>query len=603
MSERTFGFGPLLEEDGVRFRLWAPAVERAGVVVAPGTADEAVHAMTGVGDGWLEARVKGAGAGTLYQFEVGDLRVPDPASRYQPQDVMGPSEVVDLAALPFGTTGWSGRPWSEAVLYELHVGTFSPEGTYDGVIQRLDHLARTGITAIELMPLADFPGLRNWGYDGVLHYAPDASYGRPEDLARLIDVAHQKGLMVFVDVVYNHFGPEGNFLHAYAPGFFRDDITTPWGAAIDFRRQEVRRFFIENAAHWLENYRFDGIRFDAVHAIADDSDPDVLTELAAVVHARLDGERQVHLVLENDANEARRLRPRPGAERGPYDAQWNDDFHHVAHHLLTGERDGYYVDFADAPHAKLVRSLTSGFVFQGEPSPFRGGEVRGEPSADLPPRAFVNFLQNHDQVGNRAFGERLASLADQRRIDALTTIVLLAPSPPLLFMGEEWGATTPFLFFCDFHDALADAVREGRRREFAKFPAFADPAYRASIPDPNAAATFEGSKLDWASVETASGQRNLERTRDLLAIRVANVAPLVDGLVGASGSVEGRVVRVVWHDAEGAVLTLLANLGDQPAAAPPPDASTLLLGEGVDDRAMVQLAPWTTTWWRARGEG
>ncbi len=597
MTDRGYRFGPVIEPDGVRFRLWAPAAANVAVVTAPGADDERSQALTPLEGGWHEALVADAGAGTRYLFDVGGLRVPDPASRFQPEDALGPSEVIDTDALTGQGSMWRGRPWPETVLYELHVGTFSAAGDFAGVEQHLDHLAKLGVTAVELMPLAAFAGGRNWGYDGVLHFAPTSSYGRPEDLARLIDAAHARGLMVFLDVVYNHFGPEGNFLGQYAPDFFTDDWQTPWGQAIDFRRPEVRRFYIENGLFWLETYGFDGLRFDAVHAIEDPRRPHILSEIAAQVRAELGNTRRVHLVLENDDNEARWLFRQLAGGAVLYDAQWNDDFHHVAHHLMTGDDEGYYADYVKEPAAKLERALTEGFIYQGEPSGFRGGEPRGEPSADLPPTAFVNFIQNHDQVGNRAFGERIAALAPADRRTCLLAVFLLAPSPPLLFMGEEWGSEQPFLYFTDFHDALADAVREGRRREFARFPAFADPSARERIPDPNDPATFERSKLDWPALQTAEGQRWCNLYSHLLRLRAAEIAPLASGLrVTDRRAYTTDAFQIEWADTAGRRLTLAVNLGGAAVRMAAPADGKLLFASAA--LAGDELPGWAAAWWR-----
>jgi malto-oligosyltrehalose trehalohydrolase len=598
----SYRFGPRIEAGGVTFRLWAPAVPEVAVVVDPDGPAEARHPLADTGDGWREGHVPGAGPGTRYLFDIGTMRVPDPASRRQPDDALGPSEVVDPTAYRWRATDWRGRPWAETVLYELHVGTFAESGDYTGVEARLDHLAGLGVTAVELLPVSDFPGARNWGYDGVLPFAPDGAYGRPDDLKRLVDAIHGRGMMAFLDVVYNHFGPEGNFLHAYAPQFFDETIHTPWGAAIDFARPQVRRFFVENVLYWLGEFRFDGLRFDAVHAIEDRQEPHVLTEIAGLARAELGPGRHVHLVLENDANEAARLRRNAAGHAVGYDAQWNDDFHHVCHHLLTGETDGYYTDFADQPVARLGRALRDGFVYQGEPSPFRDGERRGEPSGDLPPTCFVDFLQNHDQVGNRAMGDRLDALAEPRALHAMRVLHLLSPSIPLMFMGEEWGSTRPFLFFCDFHDDLADAVREGRRREFEKFPAFADAAAREAIPDPNAGSTVAASRLDWAEAARAPHAGILAETRRLLALRQAEIVPLLDRLHAAEFvTVGARGLRVHWSRDGAPVLALLANLGPE----------TLTVEDGIEARLIEASAPidppvdgrltlpgWTVAWWR-----
>src|SRR3954471_13155052 len=459
--------------------------------------------------------VPGRSAGSLYRFQIDDkAEVPDPASRFQPQDVQGPSEVVDPTAFQWRDENWRGRPWEEAVFYELHVGTFSPEGTFRGVEQKLDYLRDLGVTAVELMPLADFSGARNWGYDGVLPFAPDSAYGRPEDLKQLVQSAHAKGLMIFLDVVYNHFGPEGNYLHLYAPQFFTKRHSTPWGEAINFDGPDsrvVRDFFIHNALYWIEEYRFDGLRLDAVHAIADDSPKHIVTEIAEAIARGPGRERQVHLVLENDANAARLLGP------GRATAQWNDDAHHALHVIATGEREGYYRDYADAPLRHLGRVLAEGFAYQGEGSRHQG-KNRGERSGHLPLTSFIPFLQNHDQVGNRAMGDRLACLAPPERLRLARAAMLLAPSVPMLFMGEEYGEISPFLYFCDFHGELADAVREGRRREFSSFPQFADESARAAIPDPNSERTFLDSKLDWSRAGREEGRRTLQAHRDLLEL-------------------------------------------------------------------------------------
>ncbi|MEE7561108.1 malto-oligosyltrehalose trehalohydrolase, partial [Xanthomonas sp. Kuri4-2] len=393
--------------------------------------------------------------------------------------VHGASAVQPADGHAWRQRDWQGRPWNEAVIYELHVGAC---GGYAGVQAQLPQLAAMGITAIELMPLSAFPGAHNWGYDGVLPYAPAAAYGTPDELKALVDAAHAHGLMVLLDVVYNHFGPDGNYLGQYAAAFFNEDKPTPWGAAIDFRQPAVQAYFIDNARMWLEEYRFDGLRLDAVHAITPNDFLDTLRE--AIAAGTAPG-RHVHLVLENEANQASRL-------AAGYTAQWNDDFHNALHVLLTGEAEGYYGAFADAPAEHLARVLGEGFAYQGQPDP--RGHVRGEPSAHLAPDKFVVFAQNHDQIGNRARGERLTELVPAARLRAALALTALTPMIPLFFMGEPWGARQPFLFFTDFAPPLDEAVREGRRREFAHFAAFADAATRQTIPDPNARSTFEASR-------------------------------------------------------------------------------------------------------------
>jgi maltooligosyltrehalose trehalohydrolase len=562
-------FGATLHSDGgAEFRLWAPAARSVELHLGAG---RATQPLSPGASGWFSRHSAEAHTGALYTFVIdGELAVPDPASRFQPRDVHGPSELIDPAAYAWRDSGWRGRPWHETVLYELHVGTFSPEGTYDGLVDRLDYLASFGVTAIELMPLAEAPGARNWGYDGVLPFAPEHRYGRPEDLKRLVDEAHARRLMVFLDVVYNHFGPEGNYLHRYAPQFFTERHQTPWGAAINFDGLDsgpVREFFIHNALYWLEEFHLDGLRLDAVHAIHDDSAKGILQELAEKVRTAFPAERHVHLVLENDDNAARHLERQGGRARG-YTAQWNDDIHHALHVALTGETVGYYEDYAEATPRKLGRALAEGFAYQGESSPHRGGRRRGEPSAHLPPTAFVSFLQNHDQVGNRALGERIGQLVPAPALRAAMTAIMLAPAPPLLFMGEEWNAPHPFQFFCDFGPDLAEAVREGRRREFAKFPEFADPAGRARISDPLAIETFDGAKLDWSKLAEPAHVDWLAFYRRMLEIRHSEIEPRLARLEGGGAvwRVHGaHMVEVRWRLDGGVTLQAILALSASPA--------------------------------------
>lgn len=585
-------FGAAVTDGGVRFRLWAPSAREVALCLEGGPE----LPMPQAGGGWRELVTREAGAGSRYRFRInGELLVPDPASRYNPGDVHGASEVIDPDAFAWQDDAWRGRSWHEAVVYELHVGSFSEAGSFAGVEQKLDHLAGLGITAIELMPVADFPGQRNWGYDGVLPFAPDASYGRPEDLKRLVQSAHARGLMVLLDVVYNHFGPEGNYLHAYAEQFFTHKHQTPWGAAINFDdvgSQAVRGFFIHNALYWLEEYHLDGLRLDAVHAIRDDSARHVLAELAELAERVRQGpgrERQVHLVLENDANEVRYL------EWG-YDAQWNDDIHHCFHTLLTGEADGYYRDYADQPIALLGRCLAEGFAYQGDPSPYRDGERRGAPSAHLPPTRFVSFLQNHDQIGNRAFGERLTELAEPAALRAAIAIQLLAPSPPMLFMGEEWGTQRRFPFFCDFGPELAQAVTDGRRREFGRFARFQDPAVQASVPDPNAAGTFDAARLDWGEPGREPYAGWLAFYRHLLELRRRELMPHLAGTAGGAAEyalLDDQGLRVRWTLGHGERYDLVANLSPQPLAASLPDGGWLYASDGVEPG---RLPPWSVVW-------
>ena len=591
-------FGAELPGDGMtRFRLWAPGARQVTLAITSGTRQ--THApMTAIEDGWFAANVPDAPAGTRYAYRAGDTRFPDPASRFNPDDVHGASMVVDPLAFEWRDDGWTGRAWETAVIYELHIGTFTPEGTFDAAIGRLDYLADLGVTALELMPVADFPGQRNWGYDGVLPFAPDASYGTPGDLKRLVEAAHLRGLMVFLDVVYNHFGPDGNYLHAYAPQFFNARHHTPWGAAINFDAagsRTVRDFFIHNALYWIAEYRFDGLRLDAVHAIADDYTPDVVTEIARAVREGPGRERLVHIVLENDRNQSRYLARDAACRPLAASAQWNDDLHHALHILTTGERDGYYADYAARPLWYLGRALAQGFGYQGEPSAHRDGAPRGEPSAHLPAAAFVAFLQTHDQVGNRALGERLCAIAGPHALRAAVVCVLLAPAPPLLFMGEEFAASTPFLFFCDFGPDLAAAVTRGRRAEFARFERFRDPAAQAAIPDPNAAATFSACKLRWDEISRSPHSEWLALHRELLALRQRVIVPRLAGMrAGGDFRIEdGGVLRVQWTLGEGARLHMIANFAatESGAAAMPPGEIVYANPPQADDGAGLRKRP------------
>lgn len=592
----TMPFGATVQAQGVDFALWAPSAE--AVVLEHGAAASGSTAvslpMERDAHGWHRLTVPQAGQGDSYGFRLPDgTRVPDPASRFNPEDVHGPSLVIDPRRFEWTDDAWRGRPWEEAVVYELHVGTFTDEGTFQAARQRLEELADLGITAIELMPLADFPGRRNWGYDGVLPFAPDASYGTPDDLKALVDAAHSTGLMVLLDVVYNHFGPEGNYLHAYCPEFFNPGHRTPWGPAINFdgpASRTVRDFFIHNACYWIEEFRFDGLRMDAIHAIHDETRPHIVQEIRQALDAGPARGRHVHLVLENDANQASMLMRDGRGIPVAGTAQWNDDLHHAAHVLATGERDGYYADYAGDPVSSFACALAEGFVYQGQPSAFRHGERRGEPSTRLPPQAFVSFLQTHDQVGNRALGERIHALGDPVLVRAAMACLLLSPHVPMFFMGDEFAASTPFLYFCDFGPELATAVAEGRRAEFGGFEAFADEAARARIPDPNAESTFLESKLRWRERGTRTHFERLCEVRQLLEVRHRLIVPRLAGTTAAGVyRCENGTLQVAWDlGSPEARLHLLAHFGDGPVAgvAVPPGKAIHSEGATVHEGAM-----------------
>ncbi|MFZ0257738.1 MAG: malto-oligosyltrehalose trehalohydrolase [Gammaproteobacteria bacterium] len=599
-------FGTQILADGrVRFRLWAPSASQVELCLES-PQQQAVLPMDAEPEGWFSLVTDLAAQGAPYRFRInGGLRIPDPASRFQPEDVHGPSQVIDPQRWDWQDAGWRGRPWEEAVIYELHVGTFTLEGTFSAAQERLDYLQQLGVTAVELMPVADFPGHHNWGYDGVLLFAPDSRYGKPEDLKAFVQAAHDRGLMVFLDVVYNHFGPEGNYLHTYASLFFTERHHTPWGATINFDSENsywVRQFFIHNALFWLEEYHLDGLRLDAVHAIIDDSDPDILIELAETVHRHLSTTRLLHLILENYDNAARYLRREPEGQPQWYVAQWNDDIHHALHVLTTGETAGFYADYSDDPGYCLRRCLSEGFAYQGEPSQYLKGRRRGEPSTDVPATAFVSLLQNHDQVGNRALGERITALADDKKVRVATAIVLLAPSPPLLFMGQEWGARQPFLFFCDLGDDLAESITEGRRREFAAFPEFSDPAARERIPDPMASETFNRSRLDWSDLKQPPHDKWLTFHRELLALRHAEILPRLPGIKAqqvSNRALTSRALEAQWTLGDGTRLMLFANLSNESAADVSPPLSRLIFADSSETSAAVkqgQLPAWSVAW-------
>lgn len=590
--EQEMPFGTQITGGGVRFRLWAPLVEKVALVLHGRDLD-----MVPQPRGWFELEVADARPGSRYGFRLPDgTVVPDPASRYQPDDVDGLSEVIDPLAFEWTDRGWPGRVWETCVFYEMHIGAFTPEGTFRAAIDKLDHLVDLGVTALQIMPLADFAGRWNWGYDGALLFAPDARYGRPEDLKALIDRAHALGLAVLLDVVYNHFGPKGHELPRYAP--IHNDIATPWGFGPNLDGDNaavVRDFLLANARHWLNEYRFDGLRFDALHALEDTGDRHFVQDLAELTRAATAG-RHIHLVAENSRNQAGWLKRRPDGAPWLYTAQWNDDFHHTLHVLTTGEDYSYFRPYRDRIDM-AARMLAEGFAWQGE---WLEGEGRtqGEPSADLPPTSFVSFLQNHDHTGNRRAGERLHQLLPPDAVRALTVILLLSPQIPLLFMGEEWNAATPFPFFTDMPD-LADAIRASRDEMLADYPPLADPLAF----DPLAEATFRAAKLDWSEPATPEGRATVAFYRDLIALRAAAIVPRLAGIAGHAGQYEilgDRAFRVAWRLPEGAKLLLAANIGPapQPASGWPDAAPLRLEGQLRPDG----LGPWTAAVWLIEAE-
>jgi len=571
MTQGTWGAGPT-GDGNWRFGLWAPDAKDVAVELE----GDALPARPGV-DGWWRLDTP-AQAGASYRWRIDGDAYPDPAARAQAGDVHGPSRLVDPRDFAWENE-WPGRPWHEAVVYELHLGTFTDEGTIAAAIGQLVRLCELGVTMIELMPVAQFEGSRGWGYDGVLPYAPHPAYGSPDELRALVDAAHGLGMGVLLDVVYNHFGPSGNYLAAWNPAFFHADRASPWGQGIAFETPAVREFFIANALHWLEEYRFDGLRLDAVHAIEDHSPIHFLDELGARIRSR-DWGREIHLVTEDERNFAGYF-----THAAPFDATWNDDWHHAVHCLLTGEDESYYAPFAVDPIGDMATALADGYVEQGQAR--ADGEPRGEPSGQLPRTAFVNFLGNHDQVGNRAQGERLHHLAaDRHALRVVTALTLLSPFVPMLFMGDEFLTDAPFLFFADFSGDLAEAVRKGRAQEFARFSAFGN-----EVPDPIAKATFFASKI--RAPERLEQREHEQFVHGLLTLRAAHVVPLMaaNPLPVADIRRGGADIEARWSFGPGALL-LRARLGTADADFAPLPQPILQLVDGASPFAFsAAVAP------------
>jgi maltooligosyltrehalose trehalohydrolase len=586
---------------GVTFTVWAPRCRTVDVVV-----DGRTPQPLGRGEGDLfTTTLPGVSVGARYQYRLdGERYRPDPVSRWQPEGVHGPSAVVDPDEFVWTDQAFTGHALGDLVLYELHVGTFTPAGTFEAVIRNLGALVDLGVTAVELMPVAEFPGSRNWGYDGVHLYAPQSTYGGPHGLRRLVDACHAKGLAVFLDVVYNHLGPEGNYLAEYGP-YFTDRYKTPWGGAVNFDGPDaagVRRHFIENARSWVREFHIDGLRFDAIHALYDASPVHVLTELAEVgrAEARQLG-RRFHVIAESHDNDRTLVLPAEAGGIG-LDAVWSDDFHHAAHVRLTGERGGYYVDFADP--LLLPKAIAEGFAFQGQRSEYFGG-VRGTPSADLDGEHFVVFLQNHDQVGNRAQGDRLGSTVPFEAIKAAVAILCSVPAVPLLFMGEEYGETAPFQFFTSFLDReLMDAVRRGRAAEFSRF------AWQGTLPDPGEPATFVRSRLNHALASAPRHRELRDYYRAWLALRRAHPALGSGGKQRTTAALDedDAVLTVSRLGPAGEQVRLVANLtGDRrrlPASLSAPEWRVLI--DSADPRFAGRgerdpLGPWQVLLLEAAG--
>ena len=584
MTPRRYAWGPqALGGDVVSFRLWAPKLSALSVELGGRLVSMQLQRA-----GWFGAEVDGVGDGASYMFVLPDgTRVPDPASRFQ-ADVSGPSTVCTAAGFDWENKCWRGRAWEESVVYEIHIGTFTANGTFEAAIEHLPRLSELGFTAIEIMPLAHFPGSRGWGYDGVFHYAPHSAYGTPDDFRRFVDIAHGHGLMVFLDVVYNHFGPAGNCLPQYAPEFFRKGAPTPWGDKIDFEREPVRHFFIDSVIYWLGEFQLDGLRLDAVDQMEDDSDRHILQEISETVRDHFP-DRHVHLITENPANGTDLLADLGGGRR-LFVADWNDDFHHAVHVAATGESGGYYEAFRHDPWTKVKKALAEGYLQQGK----RLLRIEPPPTASLPAPAFVHFLQNHDQVGNRALGDRLHTIIGERCHKVLTEILALSPQIPLFFMGDDHLSERRFHFFTDFEGELARAVAAGRRKEAANFGGLPKGYRPEDTPDPNDLATFENCKIIWDEAGGPIRVAWASFLQRLFEVRRKHVVPLLASCPGYAGRVlpsDDDAIYLDWK-LNGRVLRLRANCSEH----------VRILDEGLGrlvyptpaEVASAVLLPWAT---------
>lgn len=592
-------FGAEVRNGSTRFKIWAPKCE---VIKLKLKGRRSLIDLDPIGDGWHRVDVEGVGAGTLYKYVLPDgTAIPDPTSRHQPEGIHGFSEVIDPQAFAWTDRDWEGRPWEEAIIYELHSGTFTEEGTFAAAASKLDHLVDLGVTAIQIMPIAEFYGKFNWGYDGAMWFAPSANYGRPDDLKAFIDAAHNRSMMVFLDVVYNHFGPHGNYLPAIAP-IFTKRHKSPWGEAINFDgtgAEVVRELVVESALYWISEFNFDGLRFDAVHTIADDAPTHILEVLSARIRASRP-HRHTHLIVENSDNQEVWLRRDSGSEPVHYTAQWNDDVHHLLHAAVTGENTGYYADFDNFEERSglLGRALAEGFAYQGEMKPHEG-MTRGEPSGGLPATAFVVYMQNHDQVGNRIKGDRITGIAHDDAVKALTAIYLISPQIPMLFQGEEWASLRPFPFFSDVPVQLRDTVRKGRQEGLKSAPEHDDPDKPDvdEAVDPTSPKTFASAKLDWSNLKQEPHKTWLQHYRSLIDVRKAEIIPRLAWQSGFSGKFEllgVKSVLVTWAMGDGSVLRLYANLAEEAQDGVPPALGRRVFLQGFVEEG--RLGPWTALW-------
>ncbi len=563
------GAEPVAEE-GVHFRVWAPKHERVSVVLLrDGDEVRAPLGRESPSDGYFSGLVSAARVGDRYVYEVGGERFPDPASRYQPDGPHGPSEVIDPSAFRWTDEGWRGVPPDGQVIYEMHLGTFTREGTWRAAIGQLPELVRLGVTVLEVMPIAEFAGSFGWGYDGVALFAPTHLYGRPDDARAFVDRCHALGLAVILDVVYNHLGPDGCYVSKYSDWYFTDKYENEWGKPLNFdgdHSAPVREFFRENAAYWIDEFHFDGLRLDATQSIFDRSPVHVVQEIAS--SARAAAGRDVLLVAENEPQQAKLARDPADGGFG-LDAVWNDDFHHSAVVALTGRRDAYYTDYEGAPQ-EFISAAKRGYLYQGQIYSWQG-KMRGESTAGVPPRAFVTCLENHDQVANSARGQRLHQRASPSAFRAMTALMLLGPGTPMLFQGQEFASSRPFLFFADHAAPLGDAVRDGRREFLAQFAAVLDPAIFGSLPVPGDRSTFERCILDPSERERHA--EALTMHRDLIALRRGDPAIRAAGDGAIDGAVltpQAFLLRYFGGDAGDRLLIVNLGCDYRPSIVPEP---------------------------------
>jgi maltooligosyltrehalose trehalohydrolase len=575
----------LLPNGGVEFRVWAPKCKSVSVLLRDAPRPTPLQAE---GNGYHSGVVPDATAGSFYWYVIGDGRFPDPASRFQPEGPHGPSQVIDPSTFPWTDQDWRGCPLPGQVIYEMHIGTFTPEGTWAGAIEKLPHLARTGITLLEIMPVAEFPGRFGWGYDGTFLFAPTRLYGTPDDFRRFVNEAHRLGIGVILDVVYNHFGPDGNYVGFYSDHYFTKKYDNEWGDALNFDGEHsgpVREMIAKNAAYWVDEFHLDGLRLDATQQIFDASPEHILTVIGKEARAAAPG-RTLFIVNENERQHARLVRP---VSEGGYglDAIWNDDFHHSARVAVTGHNEAYYTDYKGSA-SEIVAALKWGFLFQGQRYKWQKAR-RGSYALDLVPAQFVTYIQNHDQVANSADGRRLHQLTSPGLYKAITALLLLGPNTPMLFQGQEFAASTPFLYFADHHPELAKQVSEGRKKFLSQFPSLATPEMQARMADPSDQNTFRRCVLDWSEVESHRGLYQMHC--DLLRLRREEPAFRSQDRRRFDAAVlsnDALVVRFFGDQIDDRLLLvnfgrdLLLDPAPEPLLAPPPDCLWEILWSSED---------------------